>query len=875
MNQTMFTWVPLYCELAVKIVSLRADQSLLLQVLQSIKDKELPMIALQEKTPQGTTQSLGEIDPFSFFASFNRNLTDQNRIAILTHLKQQWNLQAALPNDFSGIPTADARNSLFFPSLANKREAEDIARLWDIADIAHQAGPDQLIEPLFSQCVSVAGRVMLSMGLFWINPHQYVSLDKRILSYAKNFGIPAPANGLDGYRNFIEQIHQKIGNDYPQISRDAWLFSQGKIKVQPDEVPLITPQTRFWKISPGENAFLWDEWRNNGYSAIGWPELGDVTTMTGAELEARRTIIVNNPDKYEKAHRYTTESVNQVWRFAHDIKPGDRLVANRGTTKVLGIGVVTKPCEFHSEAGHYLHRLPVLWYDLTAREVRQGGWRSTLIELNREKFEATANSKLKGDAVPTSYPLNQILYGPPGTGKTYRTIERAVEIINSGVPGDHAVCKLRFDELLQEGRIGFITFHQSYSYEDFVEGIRPILEASRDGEARYTCRDGVLKEMALQAMGACLEPARPDEATFEDVWSALLDKIDNEPNWECPGLSAGSSFKINVTDAGNLQAENTVSKTGPVYSCQRKYAEVVWNALRDGPRANSPRVKQLVGNGHTNFIGAVVEYLKDLRTTKAQLPEQKNISPDGARSFLAGSQEYRLKEGPAPRYVLIIDEINRGNISKILGELITLLEDDKRLPGDNSLTVKLPYSGDRFALPANLYFLGTMNTADKSLALVDVALRRRFEFSELAPDWKVCPNITSEMRDVLRELNTRITLRKDREHRIGHAYFVRVDDDESFNHVFRYRVIPLLQEYFYNDWEGLRYVLGESKGKEGLVVALPNSKSADARNKWQWLFDAQDYDGTSLDCLKMLRINYGSGAAIDNEPKGGDDATGP
>jgi len=230
--------------------------------------------------------------------------------------------------------------------------------------------------------------------------------------------------------------------------------------------------------------------------------------------------------------------------------------------------------------------------------------------------------------------------------------------------------------------------------------------------------------------------------------------------------------------------------------------------------------------------------------------------------FLADANKggYKLRNASlCNRYVLIIDEINRGNISKILGELITLLETDKRLgtsDEQNSLVVTLPYSGEKFAVPANLYVVGTMNTADKSIALVDVALRRRFEFEELQVKMELCHGLTDQMRIALIELNRRIILRKDRDHQIGHAYFFRVVDTESFNRQFRKQIIPLLQEYFYNDWEGLRYVLGETDTKARFIYQLNAQGEPRARTKWRWFFDI---GAGEMNCLEALCLNYEKG----------------
>ena len=193
-----------------------------------------------------------------------------------------------------------------------------------------------------------------------------------------------------------------------------------------------------------------------------------------------------------------------------------------------------------------------------------------------------------------------------------------------------------------------------------------------------------------------------------------------------------------------------------------------------------------------------------------------------------------------------------GAISpKILGELITLLEDDKRLGAANELRVQLPVSGEQFALPPNLYLLGTMNTADKSLALLDIALRRRFDFIEMAPDATLFPPFA---REVLRQLNLRLEAALDREHRIGHAYFIG-RDAAGCDAVFRAKIVPLLQEYFYNDWDSLRAVLGESGDTDGAFIKkLVAPQGMKARTKWRWWFDV---DGASeFDYLEALRGNY-------------------
>jgi hypothetical protein len=470
--------------------------------------------------------------------------------------------------------------------------------------------------------------------------------------------------------------------------------------------------------------------------------------------------------------------------------------------------------------------------------------------------EIEPENPMSEPAIPM--PLNQILYGPPGTGKTYGVIRRAAAIA-AGNRLEAAEAKGRYDEFCQEGRIRLATFHQSFSYEDFMEGIRPVMDEG--GAARFEVRNGVFKEIALEAMFACLEkvPEPLSSDGFEESWAALVTKISEAGDLEIPGLKE-TVWILSETDRGNLKAVNKSSQTE--LACGRDALSKVWRMLSPKPRASSMDVSAALGKGaHFGVLAAVYNYMQESRPKESASEGRPKVSGGltplpvdklgAVQSYfeLGSASGWRLRtDGQYPPYVLIIDEINRGNISRIFGELITLIEDDKRYGADNALMVTLPVSQERFAVPPNLFLLGTMNTADKSLALLDVALRRRFEFEELSPDFSLCRSLPEEMREVLEEINLRLELRKDRDHRIGHAFFMNVKDADGFNQVFRRKVVPLLQEYFFNDVDGARYVLADAADdKDGFLRPLTGDSNWQ-RNRWRWFTD----EDPEMDCWARL-----------------------
>lgn len=443
---------------------------------------------------------------------------------------------------------------------------------------------------------------------------------------------------------------------------------------------------RVFKIAPGEQARYWDDCLQGGYVCVGWDEVGDLSQFESKE-EFREAFRSQFP--YNGNEAQVSRKANEVWTLV-ELEPGDKVVANRGTTEVLAVGTVTDTgYAWRQDRPEFRHTVAVVWDTSKARHIEPvKAWATTTVKAVPAKLYETI---IGGPPPPP--PLDPIyasieealsrrgqviLYGPPGTGKTY-TARRAATWLLSGGSRNAGGAALLADEdrlVAEEERLSIggpkaarltrVTFHPSYTYEDFVEGFRPVANAQGEG-LQFRLVDGVFKQVCAAA-----------------------------------------------------------------------------------------------------------------------------------------------SKDPDRLHILLIDEINRGNIPKVFGELITLIEKDKR-----GLTVQLPQSGDSFAVPRNLAIIGTMNTADRSIHLLDTALRRRFRFIELLPDPRPLEGATAGVLalDVfLESLNRLVRERVGREKQVGHAMFLEggapVETPEAFAAVFRHELLPLLQEYLYEDYEELRTLLG-------------------------------------------------------------------
>ncbi|EJR5042207.1 AAA family ATPase, partial [Campylobacter jejuni] len=475
--------------------------------------------------------------------------------------------------------------------------------------------------------------------------------------------------------------------------------------------------------------------------------------------------------------------------------------------------------------------------------------------------------KIIKDNINNNISLNQILYGSPGTGKTYHTIDKALEILGENLESRDEK-KAKFDEYVKNGQIVFTTFHQSYGYEEFVEGIKPSLNSDENSQINYKVKDGIFKKLCKKAL-----ENRDDIESFNFYINDLKEKTKEDANnpekyFQLPNTKysiqyrGGKTFRIKFDDMSKNHKDYPVSIDNIEKLYKTSNIDEIYNSA---------------------YVKAILNYLKS----------------QGLKDYKEKDEKINLP------YIIIIDEINRGNVSKIFGELITLIEPSKRLGNEEALELTLPYSGEKFGVPKNVYIIGTMNTADRSITSLDTALRRRFEFVEMMPNSDLLNNVfickdvenpnededylgddaktegyAEILQNILISINKRIEFLLDREKTIGHAFFmseavkfnknnwIKPDEYEEdwyvlsiskLKKVFQNKIIPLLQEYFYNDYALINAVLNDN----GMIFEdkkddkyLQKIKNLDSVNSERSIYNIASFDDKIWDKIEIYQAIY-------------------
>lgn len=598
----------------------------------------------------------------------------------------------------------------------------------------------------------------------------------------------------NGYRFTDETLVESLTNDLLKVEEDFGDTIRDIVR------ELRHTNQQYWLYAPGENGYMWDEFFNQGIMALGWDNLGDLRQYQNKLAIQIELQSLYNTDSSKK------NDVTANYDFLKRMKIGDIVIAKKGRKELLGYGEVTSDYEFDNSARNYKSRRRVNWK-------LKGNWKTdhnlvlkTLTDFTHypskdpeydkyyEKLmalmNATTDQVTTATAKPISEPpVNKILYGPPGTGKTFRL-------------------KDAYFKLYEEKETS-ITSEQNFKQ--------------------------VAKDITWWQAIALALIENGGRAKVADIKANRWMKVVAEQS---------NSQNVNASIWGNLQYHTVEDSTTvnfkrrlpPFIFDKREHA--TWEILMDNVSEQAPELLE-IKNSVDHFQPKEDKSIKRYVFTTFHQAFAYEDFIEGIKPVMSeesdGELSYQIEDGvfkrickraeqePDKKFAIFIDEINRGNVANIFGELITLIELNKRKGKVDELSVILPYSKQSFSVPANLDIYGTMNTADRSIETLDSALRRRFVFEELMPK----PELLNEklpdgvkdwegisLSQVLKTINERIEILIDRDHQIGHAYFLKLekteDPEKGIKEVFADEIIPLLQEYFYNDYVKIGMVLGES-----------------------------------------------------------------
>lgn len=962
----MFTWIPIHREAIHRILEHRQNQKELLTILREMEQQGLKVISLHDKGADGQTIPLAEIDPFTFLASFNRGVTDENRRKNWSFLKTRWGLKSTVPDDFSGIPILNNMRCWLMP-WAKDREKDHAERLWQIASLAADGSVEQVGAEAFDQCLNLplVGMASLTIGLFWINPEKFLSADSKNTAYGKSKGITTEPEDYHSYRQWLSEMTEKVGSNYPQASHDAhlfatqqpksgskskgWKFTKWMVpvvdalrdlggsatpkavlqKIQellalPDSVlteKMGSGQSRFynevawarkylvweglvespergtwaltakgnsvvlddrqaqkiaerwaerhkqeaeegpddisqppdeakgangglhetagepssrqyWTLSAGTGAEHWEEFHEKGIAAIGWDGTPDLRQFKSKE-EIRQKLLELWPSDSSKKN-----DAHACWQFIHDIEVGDIIFAKQGFSRILGYGVVEGDYEFDATRTHYKHVRKVKW-------LAKGEWEmpedskfamKTLTDMTPyPDFVKKLASKVGLDMGAEPKPV--VVVSPASTGVAYWWLNANPKIWNfEETPVGEKQTYTSHNEkgnkrqkyrYFQEAKPGDLVIGYVTSPQKEVVAVCKItkgLHQTENGEEiEFEKAEQLAKPIAYETL-----QANPDLANSEPLINnqGSLFKL-TEPEYE---IIRSLIDETNIAVPIKIESYDKKKAMKGLFLAEAQFDEML-AALRE---KKNVVLQGAPGVGKTyvarRLAYALIESNDPQRIEIIQFHQSYSYedfiqgfrpTPKGHFDLKYGIFHQfcrRAQRDEGQPYVFIIDEINRGNLSKIFGELMMLIEPDKR---GKEHAIPLAYSQDadeKFYIPENLHLIGMMNTADRSLAMVDYALRRRFRFITLRPEFSsetfraflgdagAKPELVKKIIARMNALNEVIaadTKNLGPGYQIGHSYFCprngMKSDDDWYRRVIESEIVPLIQEYWFDN----------------------------------------------------------------------------
>ncbi len=497
---------------------------------------------------------------------------------------------------------------------------------------------------------------------------------------------------------------------------------------------LANNKIKAWFIKPGDNASLWGEFYEQQNIRIGWDKV--VKQILEHQNYSEIFILEELNKIYPSPSGSERQSNNKtsIFNFLQKMKIGDVVFAGLGRSKIIGLGIINSDFQFEkTKFQGYKSVRSCEWIDNFVDNPKSLPFTlaiKTVTDISKDatKILDSIYSNSPQNPMP-NFPLNLILYGPPGTGKTYSVKEKAVKIIKPDYPGD---INEKFKELKEAGQIEFVTFHQAFAYEEFIEGLSA---ETKEGQISYKIKDGIFKRMAKEATISLYQEfvnksVKTDFSfnNFYDTFLAYLLKNNTDSSYVFETISRSKLKLEKINENKNLliRYEQNWQKTGEggsLFTVYKNNLEKLFQS-NQSPKQAEGKLKQTISQyfstGQPSLYWAVWDRMIDFYEKEYNDVDLSDDLPDYKTIIGEIHKHNTTKKTDLKNYVLIIDEINRANISKVFGELITLLEDTKRLGADDEHTVRLPYSQDTFGVPKNLYLIGTMNTADRSIALLDI-----------------------------------------------------------------------------------------------------------------------------------------------------------